>query len=84
MPSSLKKIPEANAIFDNLIKINDDLDLREDSLRISIDTKTKVDLCDSSCGGISRCQKAVQASIKTVQRGTIPHRAFGTLAPSDC
>ena len=33
-----------------------------DSLRISIDTKAKVDLCDSSRGGTSRCKKAVQAS----------------------
>ena len=49
----LKKIPETDAIFDNLIKINKASDLREDSLRISIDTKAKVDLCDSSRGGTS-------------------------------
>lgn len=30
-------------------------------LRISIDTQAKVDLCDSSRGGTSRCKKAVQA-----------------------
>jgi len=58
----LKKIPETDAIFDNLIKINKASDLREDSLRISIDTKAKVDLCDSSRGGTSRCRKAVKAS----------------------
>lgn len=58
----LKKIPETDAIFDNVIKINKASDLREDSLRISIDTKAKVDLCDSSRGGTSRCKKAVQAS----------------------
>ena len=58
----LKKIPETDAIFDNLININKASDLREDSLRISIDTKAKVDLCDSSRGGTSRCKKAVQAS----------------------
>jgi len=58
----LKKIPETDAIFDNLIKINKASDLREDSLRISIDTKAKVDLCDSSRGGTSRCRKAVQAN----------------------
>jgi Rhodopirellula transposase. len=58
----LKKIPETDAIFDNLNKINKESDLREDSLRISIDTKAKVDLCDSSRGGTSRCKKAVQAS----------------------
>jgi transposase len=58
----LKKIPETDAIFDNLIKINKAYDLREDSLRISIDTKAKVDLCDSSRGGTSRCRKAVKAN----------------------
>jgi len=58
----LKKIPETDAIFDNLIKINNASDLREDSLRISIDTKAKVDLCDSSRGGTSRCRKAVKAN----------------------
>jgi transposase len=58
----LKKIPETDAIFDNLIDINKASDLRADSLRISIDTQAKVDLCDSSRGGTSRCKKAVQAS----------------------
>lgn len=57
----LKKVKETDAIFDNLEKINQASDMREDSLRISIDTKAKVDLCDSSRGGTSRCQKAVQA-----------------------
>src|SRR5664280_2069886 len=50
----LKKIPETDDIFDNLNEINKDSDLHEDSLRISIDTKAKVDLCDSSRGGTSR------------------------------
>jgi hypothetical protein len=58
----LKKIAETDAIFDNLNEINRASDLREDSLRISIDTKAKVDLCDSSRGGTARCKKAEQAS----------------------
>jgi len=58
----IKKIKETNAIFNNLNVINQESDKREDSLRISIDTKAKVDLCDSSRGGTSRCQKTVQAS----------------------
>ncbi len=58
----LKKIPETDAIFDNLINVNKASDLCADSLRISMDTKAKVDLCDSSRGGTSRCKKAVQAS----------------------
>jgi hypothetical protein len=57
----LKKVSETNAIFDNLDEVNKASDLREDSLRISIDTKAKVDLCDSSRGGTSRCRKAVKA-----------------------
>lgn len=58
----LKKIAETDAIFGNLNEINRASDLREDSLRISIDTKAKVDLCDSSRGGTARCKKAEQAS----------------------
>jgi len=57
----LKKVKETDAIFDNLDTVNRASDEREDSLRISIDTKAKVDLCDSSRGGTSRCKKAVQA-----------------------
>jgi Rhodopirellula transposase DDE domain len=53
----LKKVSETDAIFDNLDEVNRTSDLREDSLRISIDTKAKVDLCDSSRGGTSRCRK---------------------------
>ena len=57
----LKKVKETDAIFNNLEKVNRESDMRKDSLRISIDTKAKVDLCDSSRGGTSRCRKAVQA-----------------------
>jgi hypothetical protein len=57
----LKKVSETDAIFDNLDEVNKASDLREDSLRISIDTKAKVDLCDSSRGSTSRCRKAVKA-----------------------
>lgn len=57
----LKKISQTDAIFDNLAKVNQASDLREDSLRISIDSKAKVDLCDSSRGGTSRCKKGVKA-----------------------
>jgi len=57
----IKKIKETDAIFAHLNQINRISDEREDSLRISIDTKAKVDLCDSSRGGTSRCQKALKA-----------------------
>lgn len=57
----IKKVSETDAIFDKLAEINKASDLREDSLRISIDTKAKINLSDSSRGGTSRCQKALKA-----------------------
>jgi transposase len=57
----LKKIKATEAIFETVKQANKASDKREDSLRISIDTKAKVDLCDSSRGGTSRCKKAVEA-----------------------
>lgn len=57
----IKKVEQTDAIFDHLSEVNQESDDREDSLRISIDSKAKVDLCDSSRGGTSRCKKAVQA-----------------------
>ncbi len=57
----IKKIKETAALFDHLKAVNEASDKREDSLRISMDSKAKVDLCDSSRGGTSRCKKAVQA-----------------------
>ena len=59
----LKKVSETDAIFGNLDEVNMASDRREDSLRISIDTKAKVDLCDSLRGGTSRCRKAVKADL---------------------
>ena len=56
----LKKILQTDAIFENTKRINEASGLREDSLRISIDSKAKVDLCGSSRGGTSRGKKAVQ------------------------
>lgn len=57
----IKRIKDTDDIFNNLSEINRESDQRNDSLRISIDSKAKVDLCDSSRGGTSRCKKAVQA-----------------------
>ena len=57
----IKKVKETDAIFNHLDQVNKASDERKDSLRISIDTKAKVDLCDSSRGGTSRCKKATQA-----------------------
>jgi hypothetical protein len=57
----LKKVRHTDAIFDNVERENRASDEREDSLRISIDTKAKVDLGEFSRGGVSRGEKATQA-----------------------
>jgi len=50
----LKKIKETDAIFDNVKKINEAADACPDTLRISIDSKAKVNLGDFSRGGKKR------------------------------
>ena len=57
----IKKIPETDAIFDKVHQENQTSDDREDSLRISIDSKAKLDIGDYSRNGKSRGQKAAQA-----------------------
>ena len=57
----LKKVRHTDAIFDNVEREKRASDEREDSLRISIDTKAKVDLGEFSRGGVSRGEKATQA-----------------------
>jgi hypothetical protein len=57
----VKRIRETNAIFDNVHHENQASDEREDSLRISIDTKAKLDVGDFSRGGKSRGEEATRA-----------------------
>lgn len=57
----LKKIPETDAIFENVKKENKMSDERDDSLRISIDTKAKIDVGDFSRKGESRGDEATKA-----------------------
>ncbi len=57
----LKKIKETDAIFDNLKKINETADLCLETLRISIDTKAKVNLGDFSRRGKKRSSVAPKA-----------------------
>lgn len=57
----VKRIKKTNAIFENVHEENEKSDNREDSLRISIDTKAKVDLGDFSRGGQLRGKEAPQA-----------------------
>jgi len=57
----LKKIPETDAIFDNVHKANQAADENPNALRISIDCKAKVKIGNLSRGGSARNQKPKQA-----------------------
>ncbi len=57
----VKRIPETDAIFENVHRKNQASDEREDSLRISIDTKAKLDVGEFSRGGIARGLEATKA-----------------------
>lgn len=57
----LKRVRETNAIFDNVKQENQASDDREDSLRISIDTKAKLNVGEFSRGGQARAQEATEA-----------------------
>ena len=50
----MKKIPETDAIFENVLKENQASDQDVNSLRISIDSKAKVKIGNLSRGGKSR------------------------------
>jgi hypothetical protein len=52
----LKKIPETDAIFDQLRKVNREADETEQVLRLSMDAKTSVKLGSFSRGGQSRVE----------------------------
>jgi hypothetical protein len=57
----LKKICETDDIFKKVVEENKAADERDDSLRISIDSKAKLDIGDFSRGGRSRGLKATKA-----------------------
>ena len=57
----LKKIPETDAIFDNVAQQHALAKCNEKILRISIDVKAKVKIGNLSRGGYSRLQKAPKA-----------------------
>lgn len=57
----VKKVRETDAIFENVRRENRASDEREDSLRISVDTKDKVKVGDLSRGGRSRGAEATKA-----------------------
>lgn len=57
----LKKIKETDAIFDNVQKANEEANNDSTILRISMDTKAKVNIGDFSRGGKARAKEAVRA-----------------------
>src|SRR5712691_496186 len=57
----VKRVRETEAIFDNVHWENHASDAREDSLRISMDTKAKLNVGAFSRGGESRGSEAIQA-----------------------
>ena len=57
----LKKIPETEAIFEQVAKANGESDEREDSLRISIDSQAHLKIGELSRGGKLRGEKAPEA-----------------------
>lgn len=57
----IKKIPETDAIFDNVHEGNEDADNSPNSLRISVDAKAKVKIGNLSRRGKDRGQKANEA-----------------------
>lgn len=57
----VKRVRETEAIFDNVHRENQASDAREDSLRISMDTKAKLNVGEFSRGGKARGSEAIQA-----------------------
>ena len=57
----LKKIPETDAIFENVDKVNRQADESPETLRISIDTKTNVNIGDFSRDGKTREKEPEEA-----------------------
>ncbi len=57
----LKKKEETDIIFDNVRKVNKEVDNDPEALRVSIDTKAKVNIGDFSRGGKARGKEAVKA-----------------------
>ena len=51
----MKKLPQTDAIFENVLRENQASDQNLKSLRLSIDTKAKVKIGNLSRGGKARC-----------------------------
>lgn len=57
----MKKIPQTDAIFENVLRENQASDENPKSLRVSIDTKAKVKIGNLSRGGKARTLEAKAA-----------------------
>ena len=85
----LKKVLETDAIFDNLHKINQESDLREDSLRISIDTKAKrlilgfEDMIKFKLCPLCACPPCA-ASTTSLMKENVTKKSDGSAGPTAC
>ncbi|MEH2318489.1 ISAzo13-like element transposase-related protein [Nostoc sp.] len=64
----MKKIPQTDAIFDNVFRENQASDENPKSLRVSIDTKAQVKIGNLSRGGKARTLEA-KAAEATYEKG---------------
>lgn len=67
----MKKLPETNAIFENVFAANQAADENPRSLRISIDSKAKVKIGNLSRGGKARRSQALQADDHDTQWSSV-------------
>jgi len=80
----VKKVQETDAIFENVQRENAASDARTDSLRISIDTKAKVDLGEFSRGGQSRGATATKALDHDMQSKKNSSHSEFSMSLADC
>jgi transposase len=78
----LKKIPETNKIFKNVDTINRQADNNPEALRISIDTKAKVNVGELSRGGKTR-EKEPEGALDHDMEPDLKMVPFGVFEPSN-
>jgi hypothetical protein len=78
----LKKIPETDYIFENVDTINRQADENPETLRISIDTKAKVNVGEFSRGGKTR-EKEPDEALDHDMESDVKMIPFGVFEPSN-
>ena len=78
----LKKIPETDDIFENVNRINHQADENPEALRISIDTKAKVNVGEFSRGGKTR-EKEPEGALDHDMEPDLKMVPFGVFEPSN-